>query len=228
VEPLTIGPVVSSCNIPTIPLAEAQALSPRPPSPAARDATQRASRRENTNTLTARDASVLMSLDTSSGQRRRASQNMTIPSRPSRDNRRPSAARPSVSIAIEDDSSQVASFYPDESNESKQLVAWVNSRLPPIYPRAASIPQSFVSGEVIFLLVRSMSGIEPNPPVPPNAFAAVDGQPGIPGLFAMMDQLIDAGVDTAGVSLADVRSGDSASIIKLLQSVQIWSRGLAQ
>ena len=54
-------PVTSSCNIPTIPLAEAQALAPRPPSPATRDATQRATRRENTNTLTAHDASVLVS-----------------------------------------------------------------------------------------------------------------------------------------------------------------------
>lgn len=55
-------PVTSSCNIPTIPLAEAQALQPRPPSPAQREATQRATRRENVNQLTPRDASVLVSL----------------------------------------------------------------------------------------------------------------------------------------------------------------------
>ena len=98
-------PVTSSCNIPTIPLAEAQALSPRPPSPATREATQRASRRENTNQLTAHDASVLvgspratklltiqMSLDTT----RRASQNLNAPTRPDRDNRRPSSERPIV------------------------------------------------------------------------------------------------------------------------------------
>lgn len=54
-------PVTSSCNIATIPLAEAQALAPRPPSPATREATQRATRRENTNQLTAHDASVLVS-----------------------------------------------------------------------------------------------------------------------------------------------------------------------
>jgi hypothetical protein len=56
-------PVTSSCNIPTIPLAEAQALSPRPPSPATRDATQRATRRENTNQLTAHDANILVGLN---------------------------------------------------------------------------------------------------------------------------------------------------------------------
>lgn len=53
--------VTSSCNIPTIPLAEAQAMSPRPPSPASRDAAQRANRRENTNTLTPHDATILVS-----------------------------------------------------------------------------------------------------------------------------------------------------------------------
>lgn len=55
-------PVTSSCNIRTIPLAEAQALQPRPPSPSQIDATQRANRRENVNQLTPRDASVLVSV----------------------------------------------------------------------------------------------------------------------------------------------------------------------
>lgn len=54
-------PVTSSCNIPTIPLAEAQALAPRPPSPATRDATQRATRRENVTQLTPEDATILVS-----------------------------------------------------------------------------------------------------------------------------------------------------------------------
>lgn len=98
------APVVSSCNIPTIPLDEAQAMSPapRPPSPTQRDATQRASRRENVNQLTPRDASVLMSLDggLDSGHKRRVS-GLGVPAapppRPSRELRRPS--RPSVSVS---------------------------------------------------------------------------------------------------------------------------------
>lgn len=54
------APVVSSCNIPTIPLIEAQAMSPapRPPSPTQRDATQRASRRDNVNQLTVSHVTV--------------------------------------------------------------------------------------------------------------------------------------------------------------------------
>lgn len=144
-----------------------------------------------------------MSLDTSSGQKRRASQNlMPIPSRPSRDTRRPSS-----------------SLSPDQSTE---LVQWVNATLPPPYPKATSLPESFVSGEVIFLLVRSLSGIEPSPPVPPNAFAPDQGMPNLSGLFAMMDMLIDAGVDTAGVSINDIRSGDGPAIARLVDSIRGW------
>ncbi|KAF5363809.1 hypothetical protein D9756_000046 [Leucocoprinus leucothites] len=61
-------PVVSSCNIPTIPLTVAQAMNPapRPPSPTARAATQKALRRENPNQLSSRDAQILMGLSSSS------------------------------------------------------------------------------------------------------------------------------------------------------------------
>lgn len=89
-------PVTSSCNIPTIPLAEAQALQPRPPSPSERDAVQRANRRENANQLTPRDASVLMALDTTGSGGKLMSGHMSLmPSRPSRDTRRASTGRSS-------------------------------------------------------------------------------------------------------------------------------------
>ena len=54
--------MVSSSNIPTIPLVVAQAMNPapRPPSPGAREATQRAHRRDNPNQLSSRDAQVLL------------------------------------------------------------------------------------------------------------------------------------------------------------------------
>jgi hypothetical protein len=64
-----VEPVISSCNIPTIPLVVAQAMNPapRPPSPTARDATQKALRRENPHQLSSRDARVLMGLPSSAG-----------------------------------------------------------------------------------------------------------------------------------------------------------------
>ncbi|KAH7343136.1 hypothetical protein B0J17DRAFT_165058 [Rhizoctonia solani] len=57
-------PVRSSCNVPTIPLAIAQQMNPapRPPSPSEREAAQRASRRDNPNQLSSRDARILMGL----------------------------------------------------------------------------------------------------------------------------------------------------------------------
>ena len=55
--------------------------------------------------------------------------------------------------------------------------------------------------------------------------------PGLSGLFAMMDLLIDAGIDTAGVSINDIRQGDKASITRLVESIQVWHgarSGMAQ
>jgi hypothetical protein len=105
------------------------------------------------------------------------------------------------------------------------ILQWVNETLPPAFPRAAALPESFVSGEVVFLLVRAISGIEPSPPVPPNAFAPdAQGQRGVAGLFAMMDILIDAGIDTVGVTPNEVRSGDAEAIASLLESIRSWRR----
>jgi hypothetical protein len=108
---------MSSCNIPTIPLVVAQAMNPapRPPSPAARAATQRALLRENPSQLSTRDARVLMGLpgdikedrpradtyfskngsqaaDTSA----KLSVTTTPPSRPSREMRRSNSAHTAV------------------------------------------------------------------------------------------------------------------------------------
>ena len=65
-----LEPVVSSCNIPTISLVVAQTMNPapRPPSPSAREATQRALRRENTEELSTRDTRVLMGLNVVDGK----------------------------------------------------------------------------------------------------------------------------------------------------------------
>lgn len=58
------APVVSSNNVPTIPISVAQAMNPgpQPPSAAARATTQKALRRENPNLLSSRDAQILMGL----------------------------------------------------------------------------------------------------------------------------------------------------------------------
>ncbi|BEI83227.1 hypothetical protein CcaverHIS002_0310950 [Cutaneotrichosporon cavernicola] len=225
-------PVTSSCNIPTIPLAEAQALQPRPPSPAQREATQRATRRENVNQLTPRDASVLMSLDTSGSGKRMTSHGSSLhpsPSRPDRDTRRPSTGKETMlsrtSMAISDRRSVNSYYGQPETEEQAELLKWVNQTLPPQYPRAAHFPSSFMSGEVILLLVKHLSGIEPNPPVPSSAFAPdATGLPNVEGLLAMGETVIDAGVDSAGVSLNEIRAGDVQAITHLLETVRSWAQ----
>ena len=169
-------------------------------------------------------AEAKMSLEPSN---RRRSTNLT-PSRPERDTRRPSNSqpRPSVGAKARLCSRQNASFYPADDESYADLVKWVNSLLPPPFPKAGSLPGSFMSGEVIFLLVRSLSGIEPDPPVSPEAFKFQDGLPGVEGLFAMMDVLLDAGVDTAGVSINEVRTGNAPAIARLLESVKGWTESL--
>jgi hypothetical protein len=115
--------------------------------------------------------------------------------------------------------------YPPENKDHADLLMWVNTVLPAEYPRAAYFPNSFISGEVIFLLVKHLSGLEPAAPLSPDAFSRdANGQPNVEGLFAMMDCVIDAGIDSAGVSLNEVRAGDANAIATLLESVRSWAR----
>ena len=64
-----IEPVVSSCNISTIPMSVARAMDPvpRPPSPSARETIQRSLRRRNTNDPSSRDTRVLLGLSSNKG-----------------------------------------------------------------------------------------------------------------------------------------------------------------
>lgn len=174
-----------------------------------------------------------MSLDTTSSGRRMTSHGSSLnqtPSRPSRDTRRASTSkgsvgRPSVSCSTAIGSnSQIASYYPPEDEHHAELMQWVNTVLPQQYPRAAYFPNSFISGEVIFLIVKHLSGVEPNPPLSATAFNRdPNGQPNVEGLFAMMDCVIDAGIDSAGVSLNEIRAGDAAAVATLLDSVRAWA-----
>lgn len=189
-----------------------------------------------------------MSLDTSSGQRRRASQQMSPSNRPPSQSSTPAANRP-VSQTSAQPNRRMSNTSATQTNplgaprmpliphrpsrdfrrpstnvDRQALLDWVNDHLPPPYPKASAIPVSFTSGEVIFLLVRALSGVEPSPPVPPNAFARdASGEPGIDGLFAMMDILIDAGIDTAGVTPGEVREGDVQGIARLIDSIKTWT-----
>ncbi|KAF8885751.1 hypothetical protein BD779DRAFT_1532251 [Infundibulicybe gibba] len=219
-------PVVSSCNIPTIPLVVAQAMNPapRPPSPTARDATQKALRRENPNQLSSRDARVLMGLPNGeSGDKERTRldsffSNTSIntsdastavqtpqtaksaPPRPSREMRH--SSQPSVAI---DDG----------------LVEWANLHLPAAL-RVTDPMGSIYSGLALLRLAESVKGYPSSPPVPDSAFPSDPNDDKLDGLFKLFDFLLDNDVKMGSVSINDVRQGKREKIVQLLRALKAW------
>ncbi|KAL0581475.1 hypothetical protein V5O48_000516 [Marasmius crinis-equi] len=223
-------PVVSSCNIPTIPLMVAQAMNPapRPPSPTARDATQKALRRENPNQLSSRDARVLMGLpnpdskdhrerldtfflqdavppETIGGMQERAS-TTPAPPRPSRE-----ARRASVSAACDRQNTPI-----DDS-----LVEWANSYLPS-YLQITDTSGPICNGLTLLRLAEAIKGRPSSPPVPDSAFPTDPDDDKLEGLFRLFDFLLDNDVKMGSVSINDVRSGKREKIIQLLKALKAW------
>lgn len=225
-------PVISSCNIPTIPLTVAQAMNPapRPPSPTARDATQRALRRENTNQLSSRDARILMGLPSSNdskeertrlesffsneavapnGQGMNGSTNTTpkapAPVRPSREMRRMSASRASVSNSAEDNA----------------LIEWANSHLP-MSLQIRDSTGSVCGGLALLRIAESIKGRPTSPPVPDSAFPQNPTDDKLDGLFRLFDFLLDNDVKMGSVSINDVRQGKRDKILQLLKALKAW------
>ncbi|TRM67427.1 hypothetical protein BD626DRAFT_100674 [Schizophyllum amplum] len=217
-------PVVSSVNIPTIPLMVAQAMNPapRPPSPTAREATQKAMRRENPNQLSSRDARVLMGLPSSTDTKEERARlesfftNETVepdaiqptdtpklpPPRPSREMRRLSSQQPSVPL---DDA----------------LIDWANSHLPAnLQIQDGGSP--LIGGLGLLRLAESIKGQPSNPPVPDSAFPRDAGDDRLDGLFRLFDFLLDNDVKMGSVSINDVRQGKRDKVIQIMRALKAW------
>ncbi|KAL1702427.1 hypothetical protein EV121DRAFT_281858 [Schizophyllum commune] len=226
-------PVVSSVNIPTIPLMVAQAMNPapRPPSPTAREATQKLMRRENPNQLSSRDARVLMGLPSSTDTKEERARlesfftNETVdpgdaiqptdtprlpPPRPSREMRRLSS-QPSTPL---DDG----------------LIDWANSHLP-INLQIHDTGGPLLTGLGLLRLAESIKGQPSNPPVPDSAFPRDAGDDRLDGLFRLFDFLLDNDVKMGSVSINDVRQGKRDKVIQIIRALKAWEdkrRALAQ
>ncbi|KZV86236.1 hypothetical protein EXIGLDRAFT_725062 [Exidia glandulosa HHB12029] len=219
-------PVISSCNIPTIPLTIAQAMNPapRPPSPGARDATQRAMRRENPNQLSTRDARVLMGLPSADGGHVNEHKRLesffddtastgrdaltpphspTAPPRPKRENRRPSSRVVTDPATAED----------------SELIRWVNSHLPDAL-HVNDLSTSLSTGLVLFRLAESIKGRPSG--VPDSVFPSGPTDDRLEGLFKLFDFLLDNDVKTGSVSINDVRQGRRDKIVQLVRSLKGW------
>ncbi|KAI9447510.1 hypothetical protein H4582DRAFT_2137033 [Lactarius indigo] len=223
-------PVVSSVNIPTIPLAVAQAMNPapRPPSPTARAATQRAMRRENTNQLSTRDAEILMGMPAASppqsanGRPRVESFfNELEAVGPSSQSPSPKMQAPPVrpprELRKKGSMSEHPSLDPD-------LIEWANNHLPSTLQIDSK--HSICGGLELLRIAESIKGLRSST-VPDNAFPRGRGRGNddddkLEGLFTLFDFLLDNDVKMGTVSINDVRQGKRDKIIQLLKALRAW------
>ncbi|KAJ7847871.1 hypothetical protein B0H13DRAFT_2091141 [Mycena leptocephala] len=172
-------PVVSSCNIPTIPLMVAQAMNPapRPPSPTARAATQRAMRRENTDQPSTRDARVLMltGFATNDAPPKEERARLDSPMRRM-------SAQQAVSIL------SPAKEEPAPIDDG--LIEWANSHLPSNL-QITDPNGPLCDGLGLLRLAESIKGRPSSPPVPDSAFPKDPSDDNLDGLFRLFDFLLD-------------------------------------
>lgn len=224
--------VVSSCNIPTIPLTVAQAMNPapRPPSPGARAATQRAMRPDNPHQLTQRDAQVLLmgvqakDKGALSVERARLDSFFTndtvsitgtepgspklpvaakVPPRPSRELRRLSS-QPESQSAVDAD-----------------LMEWANAHLPTSLQMLDPTGPIF-GGLALLRLAEDIKGKPASPRVPDSAFPSGPDDDKLDGLFKLFDFLLDNDVKMGTVSINDIRQGRKDRIVQLLRALRAW------
>ncbi|KAF8324573.1 uncharacterized protein EI90DRAFT_3075110 [Cantharellus anzutake] len=226
--------VISSVNIPTIPLSVAQAMSPapRPPSPTARDATQRALRRENTSQLSSRDAQVLMGLPSENGPSGAVSDitgdSTTLrgdgstlgPSTPHVDRTPKTASAPARPTRRQVENS--VKSIPVESPQDVELLKWVNSHLAGTKHRATDLSASLSTGLVLYRVAEHIKGTPYGSEVTDSAFPSSPTDEKLDGLFILFDFLLDNDVRMGSVSINDVRQGNHDKLVQLVKSLKSW------
>ncbi|KAF7307159.1 hypothetical protein MIND_00509500 [Mycena indigotica] len=219
-------PVVSSCNIPTIPLMVAQAMNPapRPPSPTARAATQRAMRRENTDQPSTRDARVLMltgfatSDNTPKEERTRLDSfftNETV------DGAANGGAPGSPQSFVPPRPTRRMSTQQAPAPVDEGLVEWANSHLPS-HLQIVDPAGPLCDGLGLLRLAESIKGKPSSPPVPDSAFPKDPTDDNLDGLFRLFDLLLDNEVRMGSVSINDIRQGKRDKVIQLLRGLKGW------
>jgi hypothetical protein len=219
--------VVSSCNIPTISLVVAQTMNPapRPPSPSAREATQRALRRDNTEQLSTRDTRILMGfnidetkdeqarLDGSEEAAAMADISPTSPTSPTRTSVSP-PPRPSKLGRM--NSGRAVLNQADD-----YLIQWANTHLP--QSLQINDPTSgLCTGLGLLRIAESIKGRPSSPPVLDSAFPVDVNDDKLDGLFRLFDFLLDNDVKMGSVSINDVRLGKRDKIVQLLKALKAW------
>jgi hypothetical protein len=241
--------VISSCNIPTIPLVVAQAMNPapRPPSPTQRAATQKALRRENPNQLSSRDAKILMGVPSANGnetketaeQSRTRLESFFSSHTVSSINDDSSVMPPSTATSGGARSSEFGSMKPPRpsrelrrsntiqststvlSAADEHLIDWANRRLPS-HLRIKDPNGPLLNGLGLLRLAEAIKGRPLSPPVPESAFPVDDDDDTLDGLFRLFDFLLDNDVKMGSVSINDVRQGKPEKILQLMKALKAW------
>ncbi|KIY43160.1 hypothetical protein FISHEDRAFT_62927 [Fistulina hepatica ATCC 64428] len=222
-------PVVSSANVHTIPLMVAQAMnpSPRPPSPTARAATQRAMRRGNPNQLSSRDARVLMGIPDGDGPSERArfeaslNKDLQSPNGNGGDVRSPkSPAPPRPSREMRRNTLELSKTA--EPPLESELFLWANIHLPvPLRIKDPSAPLGG-GGLMLMRIAESVKGQVDTPPVPDSAFPRDPMDDRLDGLFKLFDFMLDNDVKMGSVSINDVKQGRRDKIVQIMRALKAW------
>ncbi|KAM6501320.1 hypothetical protein JOM56_004334 [Amanita muscaria] len=231
-------PVISSCNIPTIPLTVAQAMNPapRPPSPSARAATQRAHRSKDLETLGMKDlnevpehaALVLMGLQPRSEERAKL------------DSVFPEALGKGKNV--DEDASSTPRAGPSSSSvpprpmrEAKRtslrgisthldnaMLEWANSHLP-FKLHVTNPSEQTYSALALFRIAESIKGKPMSPPLPDSSFpTGPNDDKAMEGLFALFDFLVNNEVKMGSVSINEVRLQRPDKIAQIVKALKSW------
>jgi len=198
--------------------------APRPPSPNARAATQRAMKRENPNQLSTRDAEILMGVPSAPSQGRPRVESffneleaVGPPSQLPSPRTQAPPVRPPREFRKKDSASENPPVDPD-------LLEWANGHLPSTLRIDST--GSTCGGLELLRIAESIKGLR-NSSVPDSAFPSRgdrvdDGDDKYEGLFSLFDFLLDNDVKMGTVSINDVRQGRRDKIIQLLKALRAW------
>jgi hypothetical protein len=119
---------------------------------------------------------------------------------------------------------KMSASKPSGAQQSDPLISWINSKLP-AGKQASSYSSSFRNGELVYLLVKSVSGKTKSELEKLGVFKEITSPSGssfdhVDPLLDLFDFLLDLEVPTDDVSVAEILRGDGKQTKKLLSSIQ--------
>ncbi|PLW23139.1 hypothetical protein PCANC_25600 [Puccinia coronata f. sp. avenae] len=234
-----VAPVISSCNIRTIPIREAQKMfpPPRPPSPLSRARVQKARMTANPDMLSEKDAAVLMGLpnlqhNIGASSSSPSSNNTPAVVNPDSPDER-LRSRKSTHRPLPDDAHGEGSEEEELSTSEQELLDWMNEKI----ERRTSVvvrdfSRSIRNGLVLVRLIESLtgadSGLADRAFIPTHLLndhalshrgSIIQNDEDFDIFFSVFDFLNSQKIPLAGYSLNDLISGDPHKTREFLMRV---------